>query len=835
MNVWRLGRGVAALLVALVVGLGTLVAPFGTGATQALAGHDQGLNGGWAIDDSGHTSFTHSLSGSLGTMRQAGAGWVRVVFRLGGCYPTWTAIGCDGRTALQAYDQVVAAIRSQNLQILAILTAESWPGSQADWTASNAETAGGSGDNAYVAAFAQQAAAVLAQHFAGQVDDWEVWNEPNAWTTSDGQGHFSGSSYLYPSNYAWLLQRSYQAIKAAQPGAHVLFGGLFAHESFGAQVALLVDGRPQRVIKRGDMPGARRPPPRGRALSAQSAAATCTDHTPPGSDSGASYLCATYAVGLGYANWTPGAYPFDDVGQHLYLALGTSVSSGTLQTYLQDLRQAYLVYEGAATTKRTQVTEVGWPTDQVSQQVQADNLRVAFQTLQATSYVARTYWFSTQDAPEAGLYYGLVDTNGAPKPSFAAYQQYAAFGTPPPTATPTPTPTPWPTPTPVPIQPPVGAAAIQVLLHAERIADTRIWGGAIQSGTNRCFAVAGQGGIPSDAAGVVLNVAAVGQATSGWLTVYPNGQALPATSTLNFNPAAYALANSAIMRIGSNGQVCVGVGTPNGAPGNAQVILDATGYLTSSSLAAMPLLPAPQRLVDTRLLGGALPSGSTRCFQVAGQQGIPADAAALVLNVTAVGYVAPGWLTAYPAGQPMPSTSTLNFDPAEYAIANGAIVRLGSGGQVCLNVGTVNGAPGGAHVIIDASGYVTTSGLAQLPLLPAPQRLADTRLGGGSIPSGATRCFPAAGLAGIPASATSVMLTVTAVGDTTPGWLTVYPQGQPLPATSTLDFDPSAYAIANGAVLPLGSGGQVCVAVGTVNGASGGAHVVLDVTGYLLP
>jgi hypothetical protein len=79
------------------------------------------------------------------------------------------------------------------------------------------------------------------------------------------------------------------------------------------------------------------------------------------------------------------------------------------------------------------------------------------------------------------------------------------------------------------------------------------------------------------------------------------------------------------------------------------------------------------------------------------------------------------------------------------------------------------------------------------------------------------------------------MLTVTAVGDTAPGWLTLYPQGQPLPATSTLDFDPSAYAVANGAILPVGSGGQVCVEVGTVNSAPGGAQVVLDVSGYLLP
>jgi hypothetical protein len=77
-----------------------------------------------------------------------------------------------------------------------------------------------------------------------------------------------------------------------------------------------------------------------------------------------------------------------------------------------------------------------------------------------------------------------------------------------------------------------------------------------------------------------------------------------------------------------------------------------------------------------------------------------------VYNVTAVGYGTKGWLTAYPGGQSLPSTSTLNFDTSEYAMANGAIIAVGSGGQVCVNVGTINSAPGAAHVILDVVGYL---------------------------------------------------------------------------------------------------------------------------------
>jgi hypothetical protein len=407
-------------LCALLLLLSATAWPSGASLAAVVPQADQGLNGGWAIDDGGNTAFVHSLSGNLGTMYSAGSGWARVVFRLGGCYADWTTRGCDGRTALQAYDGVVANVHGQGLHVLGVLTGETWPGDQTAWTANNAETAGGTGDNAYVRAFAQSAAAVVAQHFVGQVGEWEVWNEPNAWTSTDGVGHFYGGSYLYPSNYAWMAQRAYSAIKAATSTNTVIVGGLFAHEPIGAS-SVLVPGRP---VKRGDMPGARRPPIQPYILRAQPA---CATHAPAGADSGASYLCATYSVGQAYVAWSPGRYPFDDVGQHLYLSQGGPVAASTLSFYLNDLRQAYVAYEGAATPKRTQVTEIGWQTTQVTAQVQASNLAVAFQTLRATAYVGRSYWFQTQDVPEATLYFGLVDTNAVTKPAYSAYQQNAVY------------------------------------------------------------------------------------------------------------------------------------------------------------------------------------------------------------------------------------------------------------------------------------------------------------------------------------------------------------------------------------------------------------------------
>jgi hypothetical protein len=114
----------------------------------------------------------------------------------------------------------------------------------------------------------------------------------------------------------------------------------------------------------------------------------------------------------------------------------------------------------------------------------------------------------------------------------------------------------------------------------------------------------------------------------------------------------------------------------------------------------------PQRAADTRTAGGPLAGGSSRCFALAGLFGIPITASGVVLNVTAAGDGAPGWLTVYPSGQPVPATSTLNFDVSPYAVANAAIVGIGTGGQVCVSVGMVNAAPGSAQVILDVLGYL---------------------------------------------------------------------------------------------------------------------------------
>ena len=443
---WAARFGRASALVALAAILSPLA---------ALAAGDQGLTGGQAISNTGQVGFANSIVNQYPIMQEAGAGWVRIEFRLGDCFSNWTTAStlsaCQAqvgsKTALDLYDEVVSSAQSHNLRVLALVDYESWKGVQSDWTASNAENTGGSGDNAYIRSFANNAAGVLANHFKGRITAWEIWNEPNAWTSHPSPTVYQGSSYLYPSNYAWMLSRSQSAIKNADPNNIVISGGLLGHDIGGVTANVAANGTVTQVTKHGNRPEDHPSQPGGRpdqpgtapggatpASSPQGAAATVS--CPKGSlPSGADYLCAVYDMGIRKARWKSGAYPLDQIGQHLYIDQGGATSADKIGAYLQEIRNAYVAYEGASTPKQTHVTEVGWQsTGSMTEALQASNLTTAFGKFKTTAYVGRAYWHSVQDISYAGLFFGLQTTGdekdnytGTHKPSFGAYQTAAAY------------------------------------------------------------------------------------------------------------------------------------------------------------------------------------------------------------------------------------------------------------------------------------------------------------------------------------------------------------------------------------------------------------------------
>jgi hypothetical protein len=232
----------------------------------------------------------------------------------------------------------------------------------------------------------------------------------------------------------------------------------------------------------------------------------------------------------------------------------------------------------------------------------------------------------------------------------------------------------------------------------------------------------------------------------------------------------------------------------------------------------------PFRLLDTREGNGApqgpVGPGGVVDLQVTGRGGVPAaGVSAVVLNVTAVGPSASGYVTAWPTGEPRPTASNLNFVAGE-TVPNLVIVKVGAGGRVSLFNLT-----GTTHLAADVSGYYTTAS----QLVPVtPTRLLDTRsgLGGVTGPTSGKVDVQAVGQAGIPQGATSVILNVTVDQPTGDGYLTVWPTGFDQPVASNLNFQ-AGQTVPNLVIAKIGSEGKI-----SYYGYGGRMQVIMDVLGY---
>ncbi|MGH9368646.1 MAG: hypothetical protein ACRD3M_13335, partial [Thermoanaerobaculia bacterium] len=109
----------------------------------------------------------------------------------------------------------------------------------------------------------------------------------------------------------------------------------------------------------------------------------------------------------------------------------------------------------------------------------------------------------------------------------------------------------------------------------------------------------------------------------------------------------------------------------------------------------------PCRLLDTRVAGPALAAGSDRTFVLAGQCGIPAEARAVAVNVTAVGPTTGGDLKLQPGNTPLTVTSVLNYR-AGRTRANNGVFALGAAGDLSVHCDQPSGS---VHVVLDVSGY----------------------------------------------------------------------------------------------------------------------------------
>ncbi len=240
---------------------------------------------------------------------------------------------------------------------------------------------------------------------------------------------------------------------------------------------------------------------------------------------------------------------------------------------------------------------------------------------------------------------------------------------------------------------------------ATRIADTRTalnTGGAtsITPGSHITIQVTGAGvipgnpGIPADAKAVAINFTAIDPSNYGNLRVYPDGSPVPNASNINYI-AGVDKAAFAVVDLPANGKINV---YSDGA--TVGLAADVFGYYprTSNVVTAPPV-----RVFDSR--NSVLLKANVRVsFTVAGKAGVPRDAQAVLVSVTAIHSARStgiGNLRIFPANAGLPYTSNINYLSPTTDVANFAIVKLSATGQLSLYS---DGSP--IHAAVDVLGYV---------------------------------------------------------------------------------------------------------------------------------
>jgi hypothetical protein len=246
-----------------------------------------------------------------------------------------------------------------------------------------------------------------------------------------------------------------------------------------------------------------------------------------------------------------------------------------------------------------------------------------------------------------------------------------------------------------------GARPAYVPVTPVRVLDTRDTTGDVARPVGQrqtvTTTVAGRGGVPANASAVAINITAVTPTRAGYLTVWPSGRTRPTVSSINF-PARSVVGNFVIAELGTDGKLAI-----YNHSGATDVVFDVVGYLPRGS-GYTPVTPT--RVLDTRDTTGdvARPVGQrqTVTTTVAGRGGVPANASAVAINITAVTPTRAGYLTVWPSGRTRPTVSSINF-PARSVVGNFVIAELGTDGKLAIYNHS-----GATDVVFDVVGYYTS-------------------------------------------------------------------------------------------------------------------------------
>src|SRR5205085_4302920 len=133
----------------------------------------------------------------------------------------------------------------------------------------------------------------------------------------------------------------------------------------------------------------------------------------------------------------------------------------------------------------------------------------------------------------------------------------------------------------------------------------------------------------------------------------------PNSSNLNLSPGR-VVPNLVISKLGNDGTVSF-----YNYAGDTHIIADVMGWFPAAS-GFHPLTPL--RILDTRVgigVRGAIGSAGSIDADGLCKGGVPSNAKAIVINVTAVEPTGGGYITVWPSGDARPESSNLNFVPGQ--------------------------------------------------------------------------------------------------------------------------------------------------------------------------
>ncbi len=241
-------------------------------------------------------------------------------------------------------------------------------------------------------------------------------------------------------------------------------------------------------------------------------------------------------------------------------------------------------------------------------------------------------------------------------------------------------------------------------------------------------------------------------------------------------------------------------------------------------------LPKAVRIADTRKPSSYVYERITdRQIRVAvrDRSGVPKNATAVVLTVTAVNWGEPNFVTVFPTGSSVPVVSNLNLPRPGEVTANLVTVKVGNLNSVDL----YQRRP--CDVIVDLLGYyVPVAGAVsegRFVGLETAARAIDTRLTFGLAKNGS---FTEVDLTSyVPADASSVVINLTATECTAPSYFTALPitADAKKPTTSSLNVAYPGDTRAAAVIVPVSNvGGRRRIKIYTLVAAK----LIVDVNGY---